>query len=334
MAAKVTVRRIRATLRSGKRVAIPAWMLDSGKAGPCFMLTAAQHGNEVQGIEAIRRFVELAAKQMAAGRVVAVPFANPPAVRDRRPHIRMRPEQPYADDRGHNMNRTWPGRRTGNDTARVSYAVYRAFGDAATHVLDFHCWEKHGAPAVLIRDIPALRELARKLGHRFVQVRPPSSHTLGGLFCATGRVGVTYEFAGQYLVDEKQVRQGLRVVVNMAKAIGILPGRLLKGDAPVLFSDETGDLTVAAPCTGLFVEAGLELCQPVKKGQTLGHVLSDADLACRPITAPASGYLGAYGAARPHCDVALPAQHPYVSKGDRLARIVWATDKQRGAAAP
>ena len=253
MGVNVKVRKTRAMLRSGKQVTIPAWTMDSGKPGACFLLTAAQHGNEVQGSEAIRRFIEIASKGMKAGRAIAVPFVNLPAIRDRRPHIRMKPEQAYGDDRGHNMNRTWPGSRSGNDTARVSYAVYRAFGEEATHVLDLHCWTATSAPAVLVRDIPDIRDLARKLGHRFVDARPPSDHTIGGYFCATGRVGVTYECAGQYLVDEGQVQRCLRVIINMAVAIGILSGRLRKGDDPILFSDEIESTTVTAPCTGLFV---------------------------------------------------------------------------------
>ena len=323
MSARVKVRRTTATLRSGDKVRIPAWVIDSGKPGPCFLLTAAQHGNEVQGCEAIRRFVEIASKDIKAGKVIAAPFVNLPAVRHRRPHINLKPEQSYGDDRGHNMNRTWPGKKSGNDTARVSYAVYQAFGREATHVLDLHCWSRYGAPAVLIRNAPAVRDLAKKMGHRFVKICQPNSFTIGGLLASSGRIGVTYEFAGQYLIDEAQVQRGMRVVLNMAKAIGILPGRLLRGDDPVLFSDETDMLTVAAPCSGLFAESGLKLCDPVKKGQVLGRILSDVNLKCREIAAPASGYLHTYGAHRDKCDVALPSQHPYVSKGDTLAAITW-----------
>jgi len=319
--AGVKVRKTTATLRSDKKVAIPAWVVDSGRPGPVFLLTAAQHGNEVQGCEAMRRFVDMAREDIKAGKVIAVPFANPPALWRRRPHINLKPEQPYDDDRGHNMNRTWPGRKKGNDTARVSFAVYQAFAREATHVLDLHCWSRYGAPAVLIRNAPGVRDLATKLGHRFVRICQPNSFTLSGMFCAGGRIGVTYEFAGQYLVNENQVKQGLRVIVNMARAIGVLPGRLLKGYAPVLFSDQTTQRTVTAPCTGLFVESGLKLCAAIRKGQALGHILSDTTLKRREIVAPVSGYLRGYGANRPCCDVALPSQHPYVSKGDTLAII-------------
>jgi predicted deacylase len=319
----IKTHRIEATQRSGKQISIPFWVIDSRKGGPCLLLTAAQHGNEVQGSEAIRRFVELTSKDMIAGKVIAVPFANLPAVWERRPHIRMRPEQAYGDDRGHNMNRTWPGSLSGNDTARVSHAIYQAVGEEATHLLDLHCWTATSAPAVLVRDAPEMRELAQKLGHRFVQVRPPSEKTVSGYFCSTGRMGITYEFAGQYLVDETQMQRGMRIIINMARVIGLLSGKLIEGDDPVLFSDRMQSVDIKAPCSGLFVGQRHELCDPVKEGDVLGHILSDVDLSCHTIVSTATGYLSAFGASRPNCDVALPSQHPYVSEGDRLARVAW-----------
>lgn len=322
MPIEVEGRRLSATLRSGEKVRIPAWTLDSGKPGPAFLLVAAQHGNEVQGCEVIRRFVQLAAEKMLGGKVFAVPFANLPAIRQRRPHINMKPEQPYGEDRGHNMNRTWPGNPKGNDTARVSHAIYRAFGEEATHVFDFHCWEKNTAPMVLVRDWPAVRAVAKKLGHRFVSVRPGSDGPLAGRFCATGRIGITYEFSGQYLVEEKQVLHGLRLAGNYAKAIGILPGNPSPPHRPVLFSDDWDIVEVKAPRSGLFSPVGLQLCDKVREGDLLGHLLSDVDLKHQEILAPATGFLRTYGAKRPNCDVSLAAQHPYASRGELLASVI------------
>jgi len=321
MAIELKTRRIRAELRGDEKVTIPAWVVESGKPGPALLLTAAQHGNEVQGTEVIRRFVDLASTKLVCGKVFAVPMVNLPAIRQRRPHIGMKPEQAYGDDKGHNMNRWWPGKRAGNATARIPYAIYRAFGEEATHALDLHCWEKHAAAAVLIRDVPGIRALARQLGHRFVQVCSPTGHTLGGHFCATGRIGITYEFSGQYVVNEEEVKRGLGVVGNLARAIGLLRGRPAKGDTPVLFSDECDLVEVKAPSSGLFTGVGLKLCQRVEKGDPLGHILSDTSLSCRDILAPTSGYLKAYGASRAKCDVAMPGHHPYVDKGERLASI-------------
>jgi len=325
MKVSVQTEKIEAQLCLGKTVTIPAWVVDTKVDGPCLLLTAAQHGNEVQGSEAIRRFVELASTDLQCGKVLAVPLVNLPAIRERRPHIKMRPEQPYGDARGHNMNRWWPGKKAGNDTARIPFAIYQRFGREATHVLDLHCWEKHAAPAVLVRDVSSVRDLAGKLGHRFVDLRPPADFTLGGHFCATGRIGVTYEFAGQYVVAEDQVRRGLRLITNMAKAIGLMPGLPVQEESPVLFSDECTRNEVTAPVDGLFVTCGRSLCDRVEEGDLLGHVLSEADLRCRKVFAPVSGYLRAYGASRANCDVAMSGHHPYVTKGESLAVIQFRT---------
>ena len=323
MAHRVETQRIRVNLRSGQTVTIPGWRVDSGTAGPCLLLTAAQHGNEVQGAEAIRRFVEDAAERLTNGRVFAVPMVNLPAVRERRPHIRMRPEQPYGDARGHNMNHWWSGEKSGNDTARLARAIYEAIGAEATHALDLHCWEKHKAGAVLVRDVPGIRELAGKLGHRFVDIRPPNDRSLGGYFCATGRVGITYEFSGQYVVLEHEVRHGLMLIRNLAKALGMLPGRLSAGHRSVLFSDECESVDVTAPCSGLFVTAPGGVYESVVEGRLLGHVLSDIDLSVHQIHAPTDGYLRVFGASRANCDVAMPGHHPYVTKGERLATVAF-----------
>jgi len=323
MRVKMKRRKITACLRSGEKVAVPAWELDGGTDGPRLMLLAAQHGNEVQGSEAIRQFVDIAAHGALNGKVFAVPFANLPAIRERRPHIRMKPEQAYGDDRGHNMNRTWPGNPRGNDTARLSHAIYQSFGDEATHCFDFHCWERHAAPALLIREAPNLRELAQKIAHRFVRVSKPNNITVSGYFCSTGRVGLTYEFSGQYVINHQQIKLGLRVLMNYAKLIGLLPGRLQKGFDPVLFSDETDEMDVLAPRSGLFVAEELRTCDYVSKGTVLGRILSDMTLKCDEVLAPRAGYLRAFGASRPKCDVAMPGHHPYVTKGERLATIVW-----------
>lgn len=322
MGTDTRVRRTAAKLKAGRSVPIRAWDIDTGRPGPRLLLTAAQHGNEIQGSEAIRRFVDQYGPKLKAGKVTAIPFANPVALHDRRPHVNMRPEQPYAKHPNLNMNRTWPGRENGNDSERMAYAIYQAFGACATHVFDLHCWAKFTAPALLIRDRADLRGLAKGMGHRFVLIRAPFSPTVSGRFCASGRVGITYEFSGQYLTDERQIAHGLRLIVNLAKQIGMLGGPLLKGHSPVLFDDQTDKVTVKAPRDGLYVAADRGLCAPVSKGDLLGRLLSDKDLTTLDIVAPVSGYLYEHGAKRADCDVSLACQHPYARRGEDLAAIV------------
>ena len=336
---EVQVKHLTANLAEYGDVDIPYWEVIGGAEGPVLLITAAQHGNEVQGCEVIRRLVLIAGQHLENGTILAVPFCNKPALWKRRHHISSAPESPYGDDDGHNMNRTWPGNPEGNDTERLSHAIYEGLGAQATHNLDIHCWARFTAMAGLPReDRPDSLELARVSALPFVspqpgrggtRTEPKAPCTIGAYFNDSGRASLTIELSGQYVVVEKEVRRGLRCALNIARFLGMLPGELEGLDEPTVWLDQATIVEVEAPGDGLFVQAGLETCDWVEEGQHLGHLLSDEDLSTTPILAPIGGRLRSYGCSRPDCDVALPAMHPYASKGDRLAAIAAPTNSPR-----
>lgn len=324
-----------ATLTDGSEVRTPWWHIDSGRDGEAFLVIAAQHGNEVQGCEVIRRFREVCEAQLHAGEVFLVPFANLPALRHRRSHISLGPEQPYGDDEGHNMNRTWPGNPGGNDTERVSHSLHEAVVRHCSRCLDLHSWSRFTASATLTRlENEHAAAMARVAGIRFINWRPasdpgPQGTTVGALFNNDPERGaITIELAPQWVIRPKEVAQGLRAATNCARLFGMIDGEIEPLDGPyVEFGPGAEDLKsrlheVRAPRSGLFVEVGLETSDFVEEGQPLGHLLSDEDLETIEFTAPISGYLYNYGSFRAHSDVGLPGQHPYASEGDLLAGVI------------
>ena len=311
-------------------VRIPYWQIESGVDGPRLLITCAQHSNEVQGSEAMRRFVPFAAQGLREGRIGIVPFCNKPALWKRRPHISSTPERPYGDDAGHNMNRTWPGKADGNDTERLSAAIYKALGEQATHNVDIHCWERFTAACSLPRkDKPASMELARVCALPFAQPRDGSSSAgktptmIGALFNDSGRPSLTFELSGQYIIYDREVRWGLRAVMNVVKFLGMMDGEIEPPERPTVWLDNAEQVKVTAPSNGLFARAqGLLTASPVKEGQVIGTLFSDDDLSTTEIKSPIEGFLYSYDCSRAHSDVSLAAQHPYASQGDRLAVIV------------
>ena len=304
-----------------KRLAIPVWTADSGQPGPVLLITAAQHGNEVHGSAAMAEFLEHHLKDLSAGIVIGVPFANLPALRGHRPHVGMRAGQAYEDDRGRNMNRLWPGKARGTTPARIARALYDTLSSGVTHVLDLHAWQKHAAPAILLQGLPGHRELAAKLGVQFVELRPMSADTLVGRFCTDGKTGMTYECSGQYDVDPVQVQAAVDVIRRFAAAIGMIDAPP-QAPQPPLFSDKTTSHAVLAPAAGLFIKESLALGTAVEKDQPLGRILLEKDLQQRIVRAPVSGYLKLLGVSRPRCDVDMGAHHPFVARKDLLATLV------------
>ncbi|MEN6304372.1 MAG: succinylglutamate desuccinylase/aspartoacylase family protein [Armatimonadia bacterium] len=322
-----------ATLTDGSPCSVPYWHLDSGRPGEVFMVLAEQHGNEVQGCEVIRRFRGVCEAGLVRGQVYLIPFANPLALRHRRSHVTLGPEQPYGEADGQNMNLTWPGDPEGKDTSRVSHALWQAIGRRCTRCLDLHSWSRFTATCTLSRDdVPEALEMAMATSIRFVQGRPrpnpaPGQPSLVSVqFNNNGLAATCIELAPQWVIREKEVAQGLRAATNIAKLLGMLEGEIEPLEGPVVkFSQQNMADRVhklCAPCSGLFVENGLETSDYVEEGQKLGHIISDETLATVEILSPTSGYLWEYGCHRTNCDVALPDMHPYASAGDPLASVM------------
>jgi len=326
---EVELHHVTATLSDGSQLATPWWRLGSGADGPDLLVLAAQHGNEVQGAEVIRRFMGECADRQLRGTAWLVPFANLPAIRHRRNSILLGPEEKGTErHRAHNMNGQWPGDPAGNDIQRLAHALHEDIVRHASHVIDLHCWNKFWATATLATDDGAeSRRMGEVAGTRFTwwraaaPVEPPAQ--VRDVVMARGGSGMAMEFAGQYAMVEREVLTGVRAVTNVAKMLGMLAGEPeLPPDTGIDVTEDT-TVVVAAPCSGLFVQTpDLQLEDCVEAGQSLGHIIREDDLAIEEIVAPVGGWLWRFGSHRPDPDVSLGDQHPYSQPGDPLASIV------------
>ena len=63
-------------LVTGSELRIPAAVINGRRPGPRLWLTAAVHGDELNGVETIRRLIEQIDPAQVAGSVIAVPIVN------------------------------------------------------------------------------------------------------------------------------------------------------------------------------------------------------------------------------------------------------------------
>ena len=333
---KVTVDYAVATLEDGSMLSTPFWRVESGREGPSLLVVAAQHGNEVHGVEVARRLKEVCARRLVAGSVWLVPVANLPAVRRRRHSVDLGPEQPGRFSKGHNMQRTWPGDPEGNNTERLASALHQAVLRHCSHAVDIHCWNQFWAAETLaVADHEPSRAMGEATTTRFISYssRPvPESGKmmLSQLMRKRGAAVAVIELSGQFQMQERQVRIGLSSMVNIAKLLGMVEGEPERIDGPRAERTKENSREVHAPCPGVFMpalrkdkSATLAPEDFVEEGQTLGHILRESDLATVPILAPASGYLWQFGMCHGGvCDASLPALHPYAEAGEKLAQIM------------
>jgi len=117
--------------RDGSEVRVPTLVINGTEPGPTVYLGALVHGNELAGIEVIRRVVrERVDPATLRGAIVAVPIQNPLAYRTSTYH---------SLEDGLNANRIFPGDPHETLTNRIVAAITKHALDQCSHVIDLHC---------------------------------------------------------------------------------------------------------------------------------------------------------------------------------------------------
>jgi hypothetical protein len=125
--------RRRLSLRAGESFAgdavdIPVLVLRGTTPGPSLCLVAGVHGDELNGIEIVRKVFEDLAPRDLSGMLVGVPVAN---VHGLRRSSRYLPDQ-------RDLNRFFPGHPGGSSASRIANALFEGVVEGCDALVDFH----------------------------------------------------------------------------------------------------------------------------------------------------------------------------------------------------
>ncbi|WP_435154950.1 succinylglutamate desuccinylase/aspartoacylase family protein [Haladaptatus sp. DFWS20] len=271
-----------ARLPSGVELETTIHTYEGDEDGPTLYVQAAQHGREVNGSEVLRRFHEEIDPAELAGKIVAVPVADPLTF-DRVSYTT--PEQ--LDSINPNMNRVWPGDEEGTLHERMAATLWEYATDADA-IVDLHT----GSPNMLTHVVfmegdEESRDLAEAFGTDLLLSEEAgddadvewSERDFGGKFrVAATRAGIpsiTPELAHNKEVVENAVETGLTGLLNVCRELDILrPSPADNGDW-TLARNHLG--RVDATDSGLFVvESNHELGDRVDAGERIGTLYDPA----------------------------------------------------------
>ena len=197
-------------------MSMPVHVVHSKKPGPCLFVCAAIHGDEINGVEIIRRLLKLPALKRLRGSLIAVPIVNVHGLIN---HSR------YLPDR-RDLNRVFPGTEKGSLAARLAHLFMREIVANSSHGIDIHTGALHRNNLPQIRanlDDPETEKLARAFG---VPVIISASLRDGSLREAASEVGIPmllYEAGEALRFDEVAIRAGVRGVTEVMRTLGMLP---------------------------------------------------------------------------------------------------------------
>ena len=271
------------TLYTSTPVAIPVHVIRGRKPGPKVFISAAIHGDEINGVEIIRRFLKHSSLKRLHGTIVAIPVVN---VHGFINHSR------YLPDR-RDLNRSFPGSVKGSLAARLAQLFMKEIVSQCTHGIDLHTGAIHRDNLPQIRanlDDPETLKLAEAFG---VPVLLNSDLRDGSLRECAAEQGIPmllYEAGEALRFDEVSIRAGVRGITNVLRALEMLPKSSKPAKKLIGTITARSSAWSRAPSSGIMRNA-VSLGARVKKDQVLGVVADPFGETESPVISTHSGIL-------------------------------------------
>lgn len=252
-------------LYTDTEMSIPVEVIRAKKSGPTIFISAAIHGDELNGIEIIRRLLTMRSLRLSKGTLIAVPIVNV---------YGMLNQSRYMPDR-RDLNRCFPGSQKGSLAGRLANLFLTEIVNKCDYGIDLHTGAIHRSNFPQIRanlkDEMTL-ELARTFG---IPVLINSTLRDGSLREAATEAGtkvLLYE-AGQALrFDELSIRAGVKGILNVLSHLGMIRRRSTKSK-PVEPSIAYSSSWIRATASGIVRDRKM-LGDHVKKGEILAEINS------------------------------------------------------------
>lgn len=252
-----------ADLYTHTKLTMPVNVIRSRKPGPVLFISAAVHGDELNGVEIIRRLLRLRQIKRLSGTIIAVPIVNV--------HGFLRNSR-YLPDR-RDLNRSFPGSSTGSLAGRLAKVFIEEIVLKSDYGIDLHTGAVHRANLPQIR-ADLSQDTVRAMADAFgCPLLIDASLREGSLREYADRKGVPlllYEAGEALRFDEFSIRAGVRGVVGVMRHLGMLPKRQRAKTpaAPVVAEDSSWE---RAPESGI-LRMLVELGQYVARDQVLAYV--------------------------------------------------------------
>lgn len=262
---------------------MPVHVLRGKRDGPRLFVSAAIHGDELNGVEIVRRLLTQPVLKRLRGTLMAIPVVN---VYGLIHHSR------YLPDR-RDLNRSFPGSDHGSMASRVADLFMTEIVARSSHGIDLHTGALHRTNLPQIRadlDDTVTADLARAFG---VPVLLNANLRDGSLREAAAERGVPmllYEAGEGLRFDELSIRAGVKGIIGVMRELGMLPKGSRRRKPPPEPIVARASSWVRAPQSGI-LRACASLGAKVRKNDRLALIADPvAERECE-VRAPTSGII-------------------------------------------
>jgi predicted deacylase len=302
-----------ASLYTRTQMDMPIHIIHGKKAGPRLFISAAIHGDELNGVEIIRRLLIKKSIKNLSGTLIAIPIVN---------MFGLIQHSRYLPDR-RDLNRSFPGSTKGALAARLAHIFMETIVKTSDYGIDIHTGALHRTNLPQIRaklDDVETRELANAFG---VPVIINSDVRDGSLREAAANNGVKtllYETGEALRFDELGIKAGVRGILRVMRHLGMLKSIKRKEVVREPYIARSR-YWVRAPHSGV-LRSVKKLGDHVSKNELLGNISDPTDIFSEsefPVRADRAGL------------IIGKTNLPLVNEGDAIYHIAYFTDSSEVA---
>jgi len=260
---------------------IPVEIVHGRRDGPVLMVCGAIHGDEINGVEIVRRVLTNTVLRNLRGTLVAVPIVNIFGFVQR---------TRYLPDR-RDLNRCFPGSESGSLGGRIAYLLRTQIMKHVTHIIDLHTGAIHRFNLPQIRAELKTPETARMAQAFAAPVIIDAGLREGSLraYADSQNIPViTYEGGEALRFDEVVIASGVKGVLRVMRELEMTPAK--KSVKPPRKRSEVAASSqwVRADIDGIMRPVA-KLGQKIRKGQKLAMVADPFGASETAIISPCSG---------------------------------------------
>lgn len=262
----------------GAQIPTPVLVVNGKKPGPRLCVTAAVHGDELNGIESVRRLMYTINPAKLSGSVVGVPIVNLQG---------FQRQSRYLSDR-RDLNRFFPGNPRGSSASRMAYSFFNDIITSCDGLVDLHTGSFHRTNLPQLRaDLQneAVLELTRGFGSTVILHSTGGEGTLRRAAVNAGIPAVTLEAGEPLRLQQDAVDHTVKALFTLLDTLQMYNKRSLWGNPePTYYSSAW----VRADQGGILM-SGVKLGHKVRAGDELGTVTNPISNEQMRIKAPYSG---------------------------------------------
>jgi predicted deacylase len=273
-------------------------VISGKKPGPRLWLSAAIHGDELNGVDIIRRVAKALRPSRLSGSVIAVPVVN---------IFGLLEQSRYLPDR-RDLNRSFPGSSRGSMASRLAALFMREVVSQCTHGIDLHTAAIHRINLPQVRaDLqdPATYAFAKAFG---APVIIHASHRDGSLRQAAAKRHIPtllYEAGEALRFDEAAIQTGVDGIYRVMAYLGMV-APIDTPPPPTVEAQQTR--WVRASRSGIWHRC-IALGDEVKQRQPMGFISDTFGDKPVQVRSPMAGIVIGHG------------QNPLVNQGDALVHV-------------